>query len=302
LPRSITCRLGGAALILALSACVPPEETVELSRPFPPETIMGAIQERGEIVIGIRANAAPLGSVEKSSGRARGLSARLGEYLAQTLGVEARFVPGSSAHLIEMVESGDADIAFVTAPITERAVRGHSFADPYYIGHQRLLVPQGVEAVSDLRGTTVCSAVDDATGVSLDRLEPSVRLLATDRVKQCIDWLRRGRADAATAVDSTLVSIKLALDRREGPSRWSVKGPQLSTVGFAPVVPPGLPAYENFVGAVLARAVVDGLWTRAYGDLLAPHLGPSDPPALSLEEAAALYPATVEEAEITGQG
>lgn len=255
---------------------------------------MGAIQERGNIVIGIRANAAPLGSVAKSSGRARGLTARLGNYLARKLGVEARYVPGSTARLIEMVEAGDADIAFVTAPLTERAVRGHSFADPYYIGHQRLLVPEGVEAVSDLRGTTVCSAVDDLTGVFLDRLDPSVRLLQTDRVKQCIDWLRRGRADAATAVDSTLVSIKLALDRREGTGRWRVEGPQLSTVGFAPVVPPGLPAYESFVGAVLTRAVTDGLWARAYEDLLAPHLGPSDPPELSREEAAALYPAPVD--------
>lgn len=255
---------------------------------------MGAIQERGEIVIGIRANASPLGSVEPSSGRARGLSARLGNYLAQTLGVEARYVPGTSAGLIEMVEAGDADIAFVTAPLTERAVRGHSYADPYYIGHQRLLVPQGVEAVSDLRGATVCSAVDHTTGVSLDRLEPSVQVLKTDRVKKCIDWLRRGRADAATGVDSTLVSIKLALDRR-GPDKWRVEGPQLSTVGFAPALPPGFPAYENYVGAVLARAVRDGLWARAYEDLLAPHLGPSDPPGLSREEAAALYPTASEE-------
>jgi ABC-type amino acid transport substrate-binding protein len=297
LPGSITRRLAGAALALVVSACVPAEEDVDLSRRFPPETIMGAIQERGEIVIGIRANAAPLGSVEKSSGRARGLSARLGNYLAQTLGVEARYVPGSSAGLIEMVEAGDADIAFVTAPLTERAVRGHSFADPYYIGHQRLLVPEGLDAASDLRGTTVCSAVDGITGVSLDRLEPSVQLLETDRVKKCIDWLRRGRADAATGMDSTLVSIKLALDRREGPGKWKVEGPQLSTVGYAPVVPPGLPAYQNFVGAVLARAVGEGLWARAYEDLLAPHLGPSDPPDLSVEEAAALYPTAVEEVE-----
>ncbi len=256
---------------------------------------MGAIQERGEIVIGIRANAGPLGSVEPSSGRARGLSARLGNYLARTLGVEARYVAGTSAGLIEMVEAGDADIAFVTAPLTERAVRGHSFADPYYIGHQRLLVPPGVDAVSDLRGATVCSAADGATGVPLDRLQPSVRLLKTDRVKKCIDWLRRGRADAATGVDSTLVSIKLALDRRKSPEKWRVEGPQLSTVGFAPAVPPGLPAYENYVGAVLARAVGDGLWARAYEDLLAPHLGPSDPPELSREEAAALYPTGGEE-------
>ena len=288
--RSAIRRLAGAALVLWLCACVPVEEEVDLSRRFPPETIMGAIQQRDEIVIGIRANAEPLGSLEMSSGRPRGLSARLGNYLAQTLGVEARFVPGSSAGLIEMVERGGADIAFVTAPLTERAVRSHSFADPYYIGHQRLLVAEGRAAVSDLRGTTVCSAVDAITGVSLDELEPSVKVLETDRIKKCIEWIRRGRADAATAVDSTLVSIKLELDRGGGPEKWSIEGPQLSTVGFAPVVPPGVPAYENFVGAVLAGAVGEGVWARAYGELLAPHLGPSEPPALSVEEAAALYP------------
>jgi ABC-type amino acid transport substrate-binding protein len=228
--------------------------------------------------------------MEDQSGRPRGLSVRLGNYLARTLGVEARYEPGSSAGLIEMVETGDADVAFVTAPLTEGVVRSHSFADPYYIGHQRLLVPEDRDTVSDLRGTTVCSAVDTITGVSLHRLEPSIKLLETDRVKKCIEWLRRGRADAATAVDSTLVSIKLELDRREGPGKWSVEGPQLSTVGFAPVVPPGVPAYENFVGAVLAGAIRDRVWARAYQDLLAPHLGPSEAPALSVEEAAALYP------------
>jgi ABC-type amino acid transport substrate-binding protein len=282
------------ALAAAATACVPPEETVDLSRPFPPETIMGAIQEREEIVIGVRGNAPPLGSVDEATGEARGLSVRLGGYLAKTLGVEARYVAGSSEELIEMVESGRADVAFSTAPVTESAARSHSFANPYYIGHQRLLVRKGAKGLSDLGGATVCSLDHGATGVPLDRLEPSVELLETDRTRDCIRWLRSGRARAATGVDSSLVSMKLALERQRGSRRWRVVGAQLTTVGFAPAVPPGVPAYKNYVDAVLAQASSEGLWSRAYGALLAPHLGHSDPPGLSLEEAAALHPTAKE--------
>jgi polar amino acid transport system substrate-binding protein len=301
----LRARLVGVALVAGLcAACVPEEEAIDLSRSFPPDTLMGAIQERGEIVIGVRGAAAPLGAIDRASGRARGLSGRLGDYLARTMGVEARYVSGSSAELIDMVEGGRADLGFVTSPLTEKAVRSHSFADPYYIGHQRLLVPagvggvmkgvggvmKGVEGLSDLRGSTVCSLAPGTTGVALDRLVEGVKVLETENVGRCVRWLRRGRVRAATGIDSSLVTVKLELRKSEGPKRWKVVGAQLNTVGLAPVVPPGLPAYRDYVGAVLRRAIQEGVWARAYEDLLAPHLGPKEPPALTAEEAAALYP------------
>ena len=39
------------------------------------------------------------------------------------------------------------------------------------------------------------------------------------------------------------------------------------------------------------------MWSKAYARLLEPYLGPSDPPPLTVEEAAALHPMLLEKQE-----
>jgi glutamate transport system substrate-binding protein len=274
-------------LVALFGACVPADDTIDLRRDYPENTTMGLIQASGEILIGVPENAPPLGAL-KVSGGAEGLGPELGSFVADTLGVEPRWISGTNSQLVELVEDGSLDLAFVTTPLTEETVKVHNFAGPYFIGHQRLLVRVGQERI---RGP-VCAAVNPDVGVDLTATRPALKVLSVPRVELCRRMLESGVASAATALDSSLVRLKLELGKR-----WKIAGDQLNTVGLGAVVPAGVPAYQRFVAAALGRAERDEVWSKAYARLLEPYLGPSDPPPLTVEEAAALHPTLLEKQE-----
>ena len=267
-----------------LVSCVPPDAATDLRRDYPENTTMGLIQAAGEILIGVPENAAPLGSVSRE-GRAEGLGPELGSFIADTLQVTPRWVAGTNSQLIELVEGGSLDMAFVTNPLTEETVRAHNFAGPYYIGHQRLLVRA---ADGRLQGP-VCAALNPEVGVDLTVTRPALKVMSVPRIELCRGLLESGAAAAATALDSSLVRLKLELNKR-----WKITGDQLNTVGLGAVVPRGVSSFQRFVAAALSQAEQDEVWSRAYARLLKPYLGPSDPPPLTVEQAAALHPTLVE--------
>jgi ABC-type amino acid transport substrate-binding protein len=283
--RAAHVALALAAVIVA--ACVPADPDIDLSRDYPEETTMGVIQAAGEIVIGIPESAPPLGTLK--AGDATGLSAELGAFVAATLGVEPRWVGGTNSDLITLTEIGSIDLAFVTNPLTEEIVKDHNFAHPYYIGHQRLLVRAGEDGSDRVKGP-VCAALHPDVGVDLRDTHPALKIITVPRVDTCLKLLESGTARSATALDASLVRLKIALG-----NDWRIVGDQLSTVGLGAIVPPRLPTYQRFVSAALGRAERDEVWSEAHARLLEPHLGPSEPPPLSVEEAAALHPTLIEE-------
>ena len=278
-----------ALFALIVAACVPADQDIDLRQNFPEDTTMGLIQEAGELVIGIPDDAPPLGNL-KAGGRADGLSVELGAFMAETLGVEPRWVGGTNSDLIALTEIGSIDLAFVTNPLTEEIVKEHNFVGPYYVGHQRLLVRAGT---GDVEGP-VCAAVHPDVGVNLTATRTALKTIAVPRVDACLELLESGTAGAATAVDTSLVRLKMELG-----NGWRIVGDELSTFGLGALVPPRVPGYQRFVAAVLGRAEREEVWSDAYARLLQPHLGPSEPPPLTVEEAAALHP-TLAEGQETG--
>ena len=281
-----------ALLALIVAACVPADQSIDLRRDYPEDTTMGIIQADGELVVGIPENAPPLGELS-AQGRADGLSVELGAFMAETLGVEPRWVGGTNSDLLALAGIGSIDLAFVTNPLTEEIVKEHNFAGTYYIGHQRLLVRAG-KGLRDVKGP-VCAALNPDVATDLTATRPALKIIAVPRIESCLDLLQSGAAQAATAVDASLVRLEQALR-----DDWRIVGDQLSTVGFGVVVPPSVPGYQRFVAAVLGRAEREEVWADAYARLLQPHVGPSDPPPLSVEEAAALHPTLVEEQKSGG--
>jgi glutamate transport system substrate-binding protein len=280
------------ALIVA-TACVGADPSIDLRRDYPEDTTMGIIQAEGELVVGIPENAPPLGKLSTEGG-ADGLSADLGAFVAETLGVEPRWVGGTNSDLIALAEIGSIDLAFVTNPLTEEIVKEHNFAGTFYIGHQRLLVQAGEGRPREALRGPVCAAVNPDVGTDLTATKPALNVIAVPRIESCRDLLASGAARTATAVDASLVRLKQALG-----NGWMIVGDQLSTVGYGAVVPPRVPSYQRFVAAVLTLAEEEEVWSDAYARLLQPHLGPSEPPPLSVEEAAALHP-TLEAKRQTG--
>lgn len=279
-------------LMLVVTACVPPAPSEGFPRRFNVDTVMGEAQAAGVVAIGIAAGAPPLGYSARPRGTAAGFTTTLGKIVASTLHVNARFVLASSDQLLHRVDHGKLAIAFPALPVTERLVRQHSFSDPYLVTHQMLLVRASsrVRTPADLAGKPVCSFIDPHTGVELERLEPTVTVTSSRTPARCAALFSGGKVAAVTAE-------RVYLDGMRGPgagvekpvSEARIVGDQLNTVGYSAVVKAGAAGWLQFVDAVLAQAESDGRWERAYRRWTG--ATPGALPTLTVEEAAALFPA-----------
>ena len=289
--RSAAClrvRSGvSVALVLIATACVPPEPVVDLVRDYSEDTVMGQVQAAGHITIAIPDDAYPLGYADQN-GDAQGFATALARKLAETLDVEARFITGTSEQLLELPEREIVDIAFPAVAITEKRVRKYQFSDPYYITHQQLLVSSdsAVESVEDLAGGRVCSVRTHGEGlVSLTDLEKSLEVIDAEP-QQCLHFLERGDVEAITGPDYILAGLA-----QGGGDDYEITGDQLTTEGIGAVIEKGVTGWTDFVNRVFYLAEQEGLWQEAYAEHLEPGLGVSkEPPTLTAEEAAALYP------------
>ena len=288
-------RLVPVVLALAVAAaCVPPiPDNDEFTR-FDEETVMGRIQAAGELRIGFPEEVrAPWASL--SGGFASGFSADVARDIAESLRVDTEFYSAPNDELLAQVAGGRIDIAFPLTTVTEELVRKHAFSDPIFVSHQRLLVPagSGIAGVDDLTGE-VCSPIDDATGVEVHTLNPSAATLPLEpgNADGCVPLLEDGLAAAATAPDVMLATM---LEQLEG--GYEVTGEQLTTEPLAVALEGGASAWVDYVNKIITEFDQEGRWAASYEEHFGPFLGGEtpEPPNMTLEEAAALFPADLED-------
>jgi polar amino acid transport system substrate-binding protein len=289
-PRILIC----ATALVLLAACIPAEPDDDVMRTFDPiETVMGEIQQRGVLRVGIEPDLLPL---SKATGHcivdnvdtacsAEGFAVDLAQEVADSLGVDVQFVTGGTTELLGMPEAGRADVAFPFIPITEERVRNFAFTDPYFVAHERLLVTaeSDVEQVGDIASERVCQALDPDTGVPINELIQFVTPV-TGGVSDCRQMFLSGQVDVVVGPDLALSGIAQGGDAK-------IVGDQLNTEGYSAVLETGAAAWVDYVDQVLEEAQQEGRWTEYFHKWIEPGLGGSlDPPGMSLEEAAALYP------------
>jgi ABC-type amino acid transport substrate-binding protein len=285
---SIVCCI---ALALSSAGCVPAEDENDRVPKFDPEeNIMGEIQREGVLRIGIESEMPPWSST--ATGAASGFNVDLGQLVADSLGVDAEFVPAERTELPALVADGDVDIAFPLIPTTEDLLIEHGLTDPYFVAHQRLLVREGagISEVEDLTSKDVCSLANDETSADLAQLNPGIgEVVATTEVQECLDLIATDRVDAVTGADILLLSIA---EQEEG---LTIVGDQLSTEGYGAVLSRGTGGFDGFVDGVFAEADKELYWTELYERWVSPVTGEEEAPpfpTMNLEEAAALFPST----------
>ena len=269
---------------LFAGACVPAAETEE-QKVFDEDTVMGQIQSDGEMTVGIEADLAPYSSVDPTTGEAKGFVVDLATAVADELGVEATYVGGTGAELISKVETEEVDIAFPAVTITEELLRESSFTDPVYVAHQKILVPSdaGISDVQELDSRRACSFIDADTQVPVEQINEDVKIIEATP-GECRKLIDRGKVDAVIGSDVHLMSIAA---RQQG---LEIVGDELTTEGYGAVTPAR--GMTDLVNSTMADAKSDGRWLSIFERWLAPVAGVPDtePPDLTVEEAAALYP------------
>lgn len=166
------------------------------------------------LVIGVNGDQPGLGERE-GDGSYKGFDIDIAKEIAERLGVPAgnvSFKRVTSATREEMIQDGDVDLVVASYSVTpERKVKV-SFAGPYYVAHQDILVRRSdagkIRGLADLKGRRLCRVPGS---VSFPRVHDEQGIAAlpveADGYAGCLTELTDGDLDAVSTDDLILAGL-----------------------------------------------------------------------------------------------
>jgi putative glutamine transport system substrate-binding protein len=245
---------------------------------FPADSYMARIQQRGQLIVGVKYDTPPFGSLNPVSNQVEGFDPDLARELALALfGDEkkVRFDEAVSRNRIPFLQEDKVDIILSTMTITDERRQEIDFSDTYYMAGQSILVRKGspIQSVNDLNGRTVASAQGSTSERNVRERAPAANLLLFPAYAESLAALKDGRADAVSTDDTILMGMIL-------------KDQDLQMVGglfteepYGAGIKKGRPEFLAFVNRVFDELKTNGRWTELYKKHIAPLSGfVADPP------------------------
>jgi ABC-type amino acid transport substrate-binding protein len=283
------------ALALPLAACGDDEEPTEPTgggetqeEEFPANSTMGKIVEKGEIVIGVKYDVPPFGFVEPGSDEPQGFDVDLGTIIAEELGVTPVFREAISDNRIPFLQNGEVDLILSTMTITTDRDAEIDFSRPYFIAHQRILVPKGsdIGGLEDLGGKKVCTVLGSTGESTLKDKAKDAKRTTVDSYSECFELLQNGAVDAEISDDVILTGQVIQDDSLE------LVGDFITDEPYGVGIPDGQTDMQGFVDGVIEGTFEDGTWDDLYQEWVGQYTGEEadHPERLSLQDALDLFP------------
>ncbi|MGX5697924.1 glutamate ABC transporter substrate-binding protein [Agromyces soli] len=213
--RGIAMLAASAAAALVLAGCAggggdggSAEPTTEPAPTFEAGTTMAELAEAGEITIGTKFDQ-PLFGLVGPSGEPEGFDVEIGKIIAGKLGIapeNINWVETVSANREPFIQNGQVDIVVATYTINDKRKEVVSFAGPYYMAGQSILVladNDDIESEDDLVGQPVCSVTGSTPAANLKEL--GAQVLETDTYSNCLEPLRNGQV-VAVSTDNVILA------------------------------------------------------------------------------------------------
>jgi glutamate transport system substrate-binding protein len=252
---------------------------------FPADTLMGRLQERGEIRIGVKYDVPPFGFKNPQSGEIEGFDVDMGKIVAEELGVRPRFVEAISDNRIPFLQQGEVDLILSTMTINQERDMEIEFSEPYYIARGRILVPgdSDIQGIEDLAGRSVCTALGSTYEETLREEAPDADLRLVDTYSECLELLQNGAIDAISTDDVILTGMIIQDDTLK------MVGDELTVEPYGAGIKEGEKEFQRFVSDTFAAAERDGRWEDIYQRWVGQYINrQAQPPEMTLKEALAL--------------
>ncbi|MFR9724548.1 glutamate ABC transporter substrate-binding protein [Streptomyces sp. MS19] len=224
------------------------------------------------ITVGIKFDQPGLG-LKTPDGDFTGFDVDVATYVAGVLGYEPEnieFVESPSAERENMLSRGDVDFIVASYSITPEREESVSFAGPYFLAHQDLLMRAG-EAVStpeEINDLTLCSVTGSTSAQRVkDELAPDAQLLERGTYSECLTGLENEQVDALTTDDSILAGYA-AQDQNVG--KFELAGLELSDENYGIGVAKDDTELQSQINDALQQMVEDGSWDQAVEDNFGP--------------------------------
>jgi glutamate transport system substrate-binding protein len=239
------------------------------------------IKARGKVIVGVKEDQPNLGFKDPTTNTYSGFDIEIARLVAAQLGfsadkIEYKAIP--SANREQEISGGNIDYYVGTYSITDKRKQQISFAGPYFIAGQDLLVRKDDTSITgpeSLKGKTVCS-VTGSTPIERIKTEyKDTKTVEFEKYSQCVEQLIGKQVDAVTTDDAILKGYAA-----QQPDALKVVGKPFSKEKYGIGLPKDDTALRNKVNDVIAASVTDGTWKKIYDATLGKSGSPAEAPAL----------------------
>lgn len=222
--------------------------------------------ESGKIRIGIKFDQPGLGF--KKSGTYVGFDVDVAKYVAKKLGYsedEIVWKEAPSKQREAMLQNGDVDMILATYSITDERKNAVSFAGPYFVAGQDLLVRKNDHSINgpeDLNGKRLCSVTGSTSAATVkEKFASEVQLMEQPGYAECATALFSGIVDAVTTDDIILAGLASA-----SRGKLRVVGKSFTQEYYGVGIKKGDTALAKKINAAITEMIKDGSWERAIAD------------------------------------
>ena len=266
--RLRTLAAGVAALALALTACGGDDGGGGGSN----ASIVDKAKNDKKLTVGIKYDQPGLG-LRSADGSYSGFDVEMAKVIAKSLGVEESgitFKEAVSSNREPFIEQGQVDMVIATYSITDKRKEKVSFAGPYFVAGQSLLVRSdstditGVESLNNNK--KLCSVKGSTPAQKIkDEFAKNVQLQEFDSYSKCVDALIGKQVDAVTTDDIILAGFAAA-----NPGKIKVVGKPFSTEKYGVGLKKDDKAGRDAVNSAIEKAFTDGTWKAALDTTIGP--------------------------------
>ena len=263
---------GGGSDAPVADTCVPSGVTMTPATgvDVPGSPTFAKIKSSGTVRVGVKFDQPNLG-YKDASGKRCGFDIEIAQYLASKLGVDPakiEYKEIASANRETAIKGGEIDYYVGTYSITDKRKNDISFAGPYYIAGQDLLVRKDETAITGkdtLKGKKVCSATGSTPiqRVRDEQLTEPGNIVEFKTYSECVSQLLDSKVDALTTDDAILKGYAA-----QNPSALKVIGKPFSTEKYGIGLAKNDKAMRDFLNDALDAAVKDGTWQKIYDGTL----------------------------------
>lgn len=274
-----------AATALALSACAGSSEPgggtevePEAAPTFAAGSTMETLASDGTITIGTKFDQ-PLFGLMGPDGVPVGFDIEIGKIIAAKLGIPAdkiEWKEAVSANREPFIESGEVDLVIATYTINDKRKEVVSFAGPYYMAGQSILVRadnDDITSEEDLVGQPVCSVTGSTPAAKL--AEIGAEPVLTDTYTNCLEPLRTG-AVVAVSTDNVILAGLAAQNEGE----FKVVGKPFTDEPYGIGLKLDDTEFRDWINDVLEESYEDGSYQEAWDSTAGTVLEFVEPPAV----------------------
>jgi glutamate transport system substrate-binding protein len=254
-----------AAITLALTACG--SDAGDTGSDSTASGSAGA----GGLKVGIKFDQPGLGL--KKGSEYTGFDVDVAKYVAKELGTDAAnitWVQAPSAQREALISNGQVDMVVATYSITDERKQKVSFAGPYFLAGQDLLIradDTSITGPDSLKGKKLCSVTGSTSAQKVKDAYPGVQLQEFATYSECLPALANKGVDALTTDDTILAGFA---SQPEYAGKFKVVGQPFSEEKYGIGLKKGDTALCEKVNAAITKMVSDGSWQKAIDANLGP--------------------------------